>query len=110
MHSGKLKFLELKWAISEQLREYFYYAPTFVVYTDNNSLTYDLTTAKLNATGLSWVAELADYSVEIQYKSRKLNTDADRLSRLPADFKEYMDSFSETIESLTYLNADLEDG
>ena len=32
MHSGKLEFLELKWAITEQLRDYFYYAPTFVVY------------------------------------------------------------------------------
>lgn len=97
MHSGKLKFLELKWAITEQLRDYFYYAPTFVVYTDYNSLTYVLTTVKLNATGLSWVGELAVYSFEIQYKSGKLNTDADRLSRLPADFKEYMVSCSETI-------------
>lgn len=74
MHSGKLEFIELKWAITEQFRDYFYYAPTFVVYTDNNSLTYDLTTAKLNATGLSWVGELADYSFQIQYKSGKLNT------------------------------------
>ena len=97
MHSGKLVFLELKWAITEQFRDYFYYAPTFVVYTDNNSLTYVLTTAKLNAAGLSWVGELADYTFEIQYKSGKLNTDADRLSRLSADFKEYMDSCSETI-------------
>ena len=68
-----------------------------MVYTDNNSLTNVLTTAKLNATGLSWVGELADYSFEIQYKSGKLNTDADRLSRLPADLKEYMDICSETI-------------
>ena len=64
MHSGKPESLELKWAITEQLRDYFYYAPTFVVYTDDNSLTYVLTTAKLNATGLSWVGELADYSFE----------------------------------------------
>ena len=97
LHSGKLEFLELKWTITEQFRDYFYYAPTFVVYTDNNSLTYVLTTAKLNAAGLSWVGELADYTFEIQYKSGKLNTDADRLSRLSADFKEYMDSCSETI-------------
>lgn len=97
LHSGKLDFLELKWTITEQFRDYFYYAPTFVVYTDNNSLTYVLTTEKLNAAGLSWVGELADYPFEIQYKSGKLNTDADRLSRLSADFKEYMDSCSETI-------------
>lgn len=66
MHSGKLVFLELKRAITEQFRDYFYYAPTFVVYTDNNSLTYDLTTAELNATVLTWVGELADYSFAIQ--------------------------------------------
>lgn len=66
LHSGKLEFLELKWAITQPFRDYFYYAPTFVVYTDNNSLTYVLTTARLNAAGLSWVGELADYSFEIQ--------------------------------------------
>ena len=97
LHSGKLEFLELKWAITEQFRDYVYYAPTFFVYTDNNSLTYALRKAKLNATGLSWVGELADYSFEIQYKSGKLKTDADRPARLPADLKEYMDRCSETI-------------
>ena len=69
----------------------------FFVYTDNNSLTYALRTAKLNATGLSWIGELADYSFEIKYKSGKLNTDADRLARLPADLKAFMDRCSETI-------------
>ena len=50
MHSGKLEFLSLKWAVTEQFRDYLYYAPEFVVYTDNNPLTYVLTSAKLNAT------------------------------------------------------------
>ena len=50
MHSGKLEFLALKWAVTEQSRDYLYYAPEFVVYTDNNPLTYVLTSAKLNAT------------------------------------------------------------
>ena len=36
LHSGKLEFLALKWAICEQLRDYLYYAPSFVVFTDNN--------------------------------------------------------------------------
>ena len=53
MHSGKLEFLSLKWAVTEQFRDYLYYAPEFVVYTDNNPLTYVLTSAKLNATRLS---------------------------------------------------------
>ena len=36
LHSGKLEFLALKWAICEQFRDYLYYAPSFTVYTDNN--------------------------------------------------------------------------
>lgn len=51
LHSGKLEFLALKWAICERFRDYLYHAPSFVVYTDNNPLTYVLTSAKLNATG-----------------------------------------------------------
>ena len=53
MHSGKLEFLALKWAVTEQSRDYLYYTPEFVVYTDNNPLTYVLTSDKLNATWLS---------------------------------------------------------
>ena len=97
LHSGKLEFLALKWAVTEQFRDYLYYAPEFVVYTDNNPLTYVLTTAKLNATGLRWVGELAEFNFEIRYRPGKSNTDADSLSRLPADFKVYMDSCSEII-------------
>lgn len=46
----KLEFLALKWAVVNRLREYLYGAE-FVIKTDNNPLTYILTTAKLNATG-----------------------------------------------------------
>ena len=56
LHSSKLEFLAVKWAITEQFRDYLYYAPHFTVYTDNNPLTYVLTTAKLSATGHRWVA------------------------------------------------------
>ena len=42
-HSSKLEFLALKWAITEQFREYLQYRP-FTVLTDNNPLTYILTT------------------------------------------------------------------
>ena len=73
MHSGKLEFLALKSAVTEQFRDYLYYAPEFVVYTDNNPLTYVLTSAKFNATGLRWVGELADFNSEIQYRPGKLN-------------------------------------
>ena len=51
LHSGKLEFLALKWAVSEHFRDYLYHVPDFIVYTDNNPLTYVLTTAKLDATG-----------------------------------------------------------
>ena len=44
-HSSKLEFLALKWAITEQFREYLQYRP-FTVLTDNNPLTYILMTPK----------------------------------------------------------------
>ena len=49
-HSSKLKFLALKWAMTEQFREYLQYQP-FTVRTDNNPLTYILTTPNLDALG-----------------------------------------------------------
>ena len=49
-HSSKLEFLALKWSICERFHEYLY-GSEFEVHTDNNPLTYMLTTAKLDATG-----------------------------------------------------------
>ena len=69
LHSGKLEFLALKWSVCDKFRDYLYYAPSFVVYTDNNPLTYILSSAKLNATGQRWVSELADFNFKIKYKS-----------------------------------------
>ena len=46
----KLEFLALKWSITERFHEYLY-GGKFDVYTDNNPLTYVLTTAKLDAMG-----------------------------------------------------------
>ena len=83
LHSGKLEFLALKWSVCEQFRDYLYYAKSFTVYTDNNPLTYVLSTAKLNATGHRWVAELADFTFTIKYRPGKINQDADTLSRMP---------------------------
>ena len=97
MHSGKLEFLALKWAVTEQFRDHLYYAPEFFVYTDNNPLTYVLTSAKLNASGLKWVGELADFNFEIRYPPVMSNTDADSLSRIPADFKNCMGSCTERV-------------
>ena len=77
----KLEFLSLKWAITNRFHEYLYGA-TFDVFTDNNPLTYILTTAKLDAMGHRWVASLGPYDFAIHYKPGKLNTDADSLSRI----------------------------
>ena len=49
-HSTKLEFLTLKWAIMEHFKEYLLYQP-FLVKTDNNPLTYIMTTPNLDATG-----------------------------------------------------------
>ena len=78
----KLEFLALRWAVCEQFHEYLF-GGVFEVYTDNNPLTYILTTAKLDAQGQRWVAQLAQYNFQIFYRSGKLNIDADALSRIP---------------------------
>ena len=49
-HSTKLEFLALKWAVMEHFKEYLLYQP-FPVKTDNNLLTYIMTTPNLDATG-----------------------------------------------------------
>ena len=58
------------------------YGNTFDVYTDNNPLTYVLTTVKLDAMGHRWIAGLANYNFHIHYNSRKSNVEADVLSRI----------------------------
>ena len=81
LHSGKLEFLALKWSVTDRFSDYLIYGPEFTIYTDNNPLTYILTTAKLNAIGLRWVNELSNYNFVIKYRRRKENIDADYLSR-----------------------------
>ena len=78
----KLEFLALKWAITDRFHEYLC-GGQFDVYTDNNPLTYILTSAKLDATVQRWVASLANYDFRIFYKTGKTNVEADALSRIP---------------------------
>ena len=92
----KLEFLALKWAVTDHFHEYLY-GGVFEVYTDNNPLTYILTTAKLDATGQRWVARLANYNFSLHYKSGKTNVDADALSRCHAPWKEQKTEWDETI-------------
>ena len=98
LHSGKLEFLALKWAITERFADYLKYCPNkFLVYTDN-PLTYVLTTAKLNATGLRWVADLAEFDFIIKYRPGKENVDADCFSRKPLELSELKRKCTESVE------------
>ena len=49
-HSTKFEIQALKWAITEHFKEYLLYQP-FIVRTDNNPLTYIMTTPNLDTTG-----------------------------------------------------------
>ena len=79
-HSSKLEFLALKWAMTEQFRKYLQYQP-FTVRTDNNQLTYILTTQNLDALGYHWVATLAGYNMKLEYLKGSDNKVADASSR-----------------------------
>ena len=85
-HSNKQEFLALKWAVTEQFHEYL--SPygknrnEFVVWTDNNPLTYIFSLANLDAAGQRWVAQLASYNFALEYQKGKDNTVANFLSRL----------------------------
>ena len=80
----KLEFLALKWAITEKFSDYLTLAH-FTVLTDNNPLTYVLTSAKLDATGHRWASALGEYSFDIFYRPGLKNADADIMSRYPFD-------------------------
>ena len=98
-HSNKQEFLALKWVVTEQFHEYL--SPygknrnEFVVYTDNNPLTYIFSSANLDAAGQHWIAHLISYNFSLEYQKGKDNTVADFLSwmneRLPEEeVQEYL--------------------
>ena len=80
-HSTKLEFLALKWAVTEHFKEYLLYKP-FLVKTDNNPLTYIMTTPNLYATGHQWVGALAKFNFQLEYQKGRDNTVADLLSQI----------------------------
>ena len=57
----KWEFLALRCSVMERFQKYMI-GGHFEVYTDNNPLTYILTTAKLESAGQRWVASLANYN------------------------------------------------
>ena len=67
-HSTKPEeFLALKWAIMEHFKEYLLYQP-FLVRTNNNPLTYIMSTPNLDATGHCWVSVLAKNNFWLEYQ------------------------------------------
>lgn len=99
LHSGKLEFLALKWGVCEKFCDYLYYAPHFTIYTDNNPLTYVMSTAKLNAVCHRWVGELADLRFDVKYRTGRSNIDADTLSCLPLDMEKYERTCTEELST-----------
>ena len=66
----------------EHFKEYLAYVP-FVVWTDNNPLTYVLTTPNLDVVGHRWIGVLASFQFELEYQKGSDNGAADTLSRVP---------------------------
>ena len=71
----------LKWVVTEHFKEYLPYQP-FLVRTDNNHLTYIMTTPNLNATGHQWVRALARFNFQLEYQKGCDKTRADVLSQI----------------------------
>ena len=76
-HSSKLEFFGVKWAIRNQFRDYLYCTPQFHIHTDNNPVTYIMSTGKLAATSKRWANEVAEFSFSLHYKPGKQNITTD---------------------------------
>jgi hypothetical protein len=97
----KLEFLALKWAVCDKFKDYLHvYGTKFTVLTDNNPMTYVLTTAKLDATGHRWLAALAAFNFNILYRPGNKNGDADGLSRIPQTYSNSDNRETISIESV----------
>ena len=95
----KLEFLALKWAVTEKFYDYLY-GHKVTVFTDNNPLTYVLSSAKLDATGHRWLAALASFDFQIKYRPGNTNRDADAMSRSPLA-EGYQEILSEAIGAIS---------
>ena len=84
--SRKLELLALKWAVTEQFKNYLA-GGKFVVLTDNNPLVH-LKTAKLGAVESRWLGDLGRFDFEVKYRPGKENSNADGLSRRPHETEE----------------------
>ena len=99
----KLEFLCLKWSVTEKFHDYLY-GNQFEVCTDNNPLTYVLSSAKLDATGHRWLAALSSFNFTLRYRSGKSNGDADGLSRRPQETTEMFPDVVKAISQAYLVN------
>ena len=67
--------------ITEKIEEYLPWK-LFIVKTDNNLLTYIMTTPNLDAIRCHWVESLARFNFSIEYQKGKANAPADGLSHV----------------------------
>ena len=79
-HSTKLEFLAMKWSIKHF--QTYLLGRCFKVHTDNNPLTYFLTSPNIDATKQRWINELVKYDFSLKYQKGKNNTVEDALSRI----------------------------
>lgn len=103
----KLEFLALKWAVTEKLSDYLNGRP-FTAITDNNPLTYILTSAKLDATSQRWVAALGAYNFDIRYRPGTSNADADSMSRHPSLIDKDMETGIITNDVIKAINNEIQ--
>ena len=87
----------MKWAVCEHFRDYLYYAPHFVIYTDNPPPDICVDDGQIECSGHRWVSELADFSFTIKYRTGHPNKDADVRSRMPVDIGSYEKLCTESI-------------
>ena len=71
----------MKWAVTEHFKEYLPYQ-SFLMRTDNNPLTYILSTPNLDVMGHQWVCVLAQSNFELEYQKGCNNTVANTLSQV----------------------------
>ena len=108
-HSSKLEFLALKWAMMQQFKEYLMYQP-FTMRTDNNPLTYMLTTPNLDATGHHWVLALAGFNFRLEYLSGTDNRVANVLSRMETRLDDNAtNEFLRSLDESSYDAKDISD-
>ena len=99
---AKLELLVLKWAVTEELRDYLL-GSKFTVYTDNSPLAY-VEESKLGAAQIRWLSKLTLFDFNIKYRSGKSNQAADALSNHPTTDSEIL-SDTEGDEYKTILYA-----